>query len=71
MHAEVDFQHVVRIQTILSIKPTHIIEPHLDMGIKWNGALVIPSPIAPLLEGLTVKEVFSIFSLAEVYYAFC
>ena len=44
------------------------------MGIKWNGTLVIPSPIAPWVEvwkGLTVEELFTILSLAQIYYAFC
>ena len=69
MHAKMDLQHVVllkeRIQMILSIKPTHIIEPNLDMGIKQNGTIVIPSPIAPWVE--VWKRLFSILSLAEVY----
>ena len=77
MHAKTHLEHVVifekGITSVFSIEPPYIIQPHLDMGIKWNRALVIPSPESPQVEVgecLTVKVIFPILSLGEALQGF-
>ena len=73
MHANGYLQHVVVLEkgitAVLRIVTPDIKQPHLDMGIKWNGTLVIPPPVSPWVKvgkGLTVQVYFAVFGLAQL-----